>query len=84
MESPRASLWSKTGKAEQNKLRCLADITKDVSNIKVYYANVGNSLLSKMEECIISEFSYDIIAVNEVKPYALNLNGYDLFTSDLR
>ena len=69
-----------------------ADITKDGNNIKVYYANVDKSLLSKMEELqsIISEFSYDIIAVNEVKPKnglspsnnTLNLDGYDLFTSD--
>ena len=69
-----------------------ADITKDGNNIKVYYTIVDNSLLSKMEELqsIISEFSYDIIAVNEVKPKngltpskdTLNLDGYDLFTSD--
>ena len=64
----------------------------DASNIKVYYTNVDNSLLSKIEElqCMIDEFSFDIIAVNEIKPKngqtpskdTLNMNGYDLFISD--
>lgn len=66
--------------------------TKAGNNLNVYYTNVDNSLLSKMEElqCIVSEFSYDIIAVNEVKPKngkiaskdTLKLDGYEFFSND--
>ena len=63
------------------------------TNLKVYYANVDNSLLSKFEELcsVVAETSYDIVALNEVKPKngiismteTLNLDGYDLFISNL-
>ena len=53
---------------------------------------MDNSLLSKIDElkALISYYPIDIIALNEIKPKygeipsheALNIKGYDLFTSD--
>ena len=67
-------------------------ITNICDNVSVYYANVDNSLLSKMDElkALLSGTSYDIICLNEVKPkngeipspQALNIKGYRLFYSD--
>ena len=61
------------------------------ASLKCYYANVDNSLLSKIEEihALVADSSYDIIALNEVKPKqgeissleTLNIQGYELFTS---
>ena len=65
---------------------------KSTGCLKCYYANVDNSLLSKMEEiqALVAESSYDIIALNEVKPKngvisslsLLNIQGYELLYSD--
>ena len=65
---------------------------KDQSDhISVYYANVDNSLLSKMDElkALLSITYYDIISLNEVKPKngeipspsVLTIQGYQLFHS---
>ena len=73
--------------------RAAAELRVDISgHLSVYYANVDNSLLSKMDELkvLLSETSYDIIGLNEVKPKhgetpspeALAIQGYDLFYSD--
>ena len=61
--------------------------------LRVYYANVDNSLLSKYNEItlLIANSKYDVLAFTEVKPKhgtlpeqsTLNIPGYDLFTSDL-
>ena len=39
-------------------------------NLEVYYANVDNSLLSKIDElkALMSHYPKDIIALNKVKP----------------
>ena len=60
--------------------------------LRVYYANVDNSLLSKYNEItlLIANNKYDVLAFTEVKPkhgtlpeQSINIPGYDLFTSDL-
>ena len=61
--------------------------------LRVYYANVDNSLLSKYDEItlLIANNKYDVLAVTEVEPKhgtlpeqsTQNIPGYDLFTSDL-
>ena len=66
--------------------------SRRMSSLKCFYANVDNSLLSKMEEVqnIVNEFSYDVLAFNEVKPkngeisdvQTLNIKGYTLLPSD--
>ena len=60
--------------------------------LNVCYANVDNSLLSKIDElkALMSEFNLDIVGLNEVKPKngeipteaTLQLPGYQLFCSD--
>ena len=62
-------------------------------NIKVYYANVDNSLASKYDELLLtlSKSHYDVVALTEIKPKngqmpaltVLNIPGFNLCTSDL-